>query len=122
MDLFRRLSSGAKYDRRRLSRELAVFQVTERLEDTYSTLVLAIDHKQRVYRAVFLCYFGFFPLTSQGRRVEEKGDEKSIAAALDFFGDSSAQEEEGLPPDIARKGSDSKPTLGKREHGHHGER
>lgn len=80
VDLFRRLSSGAKYDRRRLSRELAVFQ---------------------------------------GRRVEEKGDEKSIAAALDFFGDSSAQEEEGLPPDIARKGSDSKPTLGKREHGHH---
>ena len=30
LDLFRRLSSGAKYDRRRLSKELAAFQVIMR--------------------------------------------------------------------------------------------
>ena len=108
-DLFCRLSRGAKYDRQRLSKELAAFKV------------ISITPPQS---SVFWCYgdvvllrqSGYMhTLCLQGNPArEEQGNLKSVAAALDFFGDGVTAEEKRTGKKREKKDQEKK-RLGKRK-------
>ena len=100
-DLFRRLSCGAKYDKQKFSKDLTTFDVSSltQLNATYSELKQS-DH-----------------LVFQGSAGGEQGKEKSVAAALDFFGDGVTAEPEERDKSGRRegRGDGGKGRLGKRK-------
>ncbi len=81
LNLFRRLSSGAKFNKQRLSAELASFQVSLYLQ------------RSRLLEKYKVCHHSFLFIAHHCQRQPCERDEQLTADALDFFGDSEGKDE-----------------------------